>query len=394
MQRSILELLIPEYSRLFQSEDEKMEKFRDLLQHHHDYAGDWKAKTGGKVLGYFCPYLPEEVAYAAGVLPVRLLSEHEPDDVSDRHMYGNCSCSRDIILQAAKGKFNYIDGLAYPEGCQWMRSAFSSWQRHMPTSFSHYVFVPDYTDGPRSKDLMRSELVSFKKSLEEWTGKSITDQALDQATDVYNTNRRLMKQVYELRRLDSPVVSGAEAMEMVLASQIMDKAEHNHLLKGEMKKLLERKAGSNAGARLMLLGSPTSDTALERLIESLGATVVIDELCTGSGYFWNEVIPLPDRLMALSLRYLGKPHCALKDNNYRRRPAFILQLLEDYNVQGVIIAKQINCHPHGTDNPIIWTTLRDRHVPFHYLDRDTTLSVGDTRIRIEAFLNMLQPQLA
>ncbi|MBF8265465.1 MAG: Benzoyl-CoA reductase [Dehalococcoidia bacterium] len=37
---------------------------------------------GGKVLGYFCCYLPEEIAYAAGVLPVRIVPGSEPQDLS------------------------------------------------------------------------------------------------------------------------------------------------------------------------------------------------------------------------------------------------------------------------------------------------------------------------
>jgi benzoyl-CoA reductase subunit C len=141
----------------------------------------------------------------------------------------------------------------------------------------------------------------------------------------------------------------------------------------------------------MLIGSPASDANLERIIESTGGTVVIDELCTGSGYFWNEVVPQDDRLLALALRYLGKPHCALKDNNWRRRPAHIHALYEDWNARGVIISKQIYCHPHGTDNPHMWTVLRERNYPFHFLERDMMLPEEETRTRIEAFIDMLQP---
>ena len=55
----------------------------------------------------------------------------------------------------------------------------------------------------------------------------------------------------------------------------------------------------------------------------------------------------------------------------------------------MIIAKQIYCHPHGTDNPHMWTILRERNIPFHYMERDT---MADTEVstRLEAFINMLQ----
>jgi benzoyl-CoA reductase/2-hydroxyglutaryl-CoA dehydratase subunit BcrC/BadD/HgdB len=173
----------------------------------------------------------------------------------------------------------------------------------------------------------------------------------------------------------------------------MDKAEMNGLLKEAIAGLAKRQPRKDSGVRLMLIGSDISDAALEKLVEELGANVVIDELCTGSSYFWNETIPQPDRLMAISLRYLGRPHCALKDNNWRRRPAHIYELYEDYQAHGVIIAKQIYCHPHGTDNPLIWKILRERNIPFHYFERDTMLPYEETRLRLEAFINMLKPIL-
>jgi benzoyl-CoA reductase subunit C len=374
-------------------EVKKLERFQEVLKDRHEYARAWKKRTGGKVLGYYEPYMPEEIVYAAGILPVRLLSQHEPDDVTDQQMYGNCACSRDILNQFIRGRYDYIDGLINAEGCQWMLNAFQTTLNNKPDLFNHYVFVPDYVDGRTSKDVMHSELKVFKKALEKWTGKPIADSDLDRAIEVYNTNRRLMHQVYELRRADNPVILGSEAMEMVLASQVMDKAEMNEMLQDAIAKLAKRQPRRYTGVRLMLIGSPTSDVALEELVESLGANVVIDELCTGSCYFWNEVIAQSDRLMAISLRYLGRPHCALKDNNWRRRPAHIYQLYEDYQAHGVIIAKQIYCHPHGTDNPLIWKILRERNIPFHYFERDTTLPYEETRLRMEAFINMLKPEL-
>jgi len=370
-----------------------MERFHEILENRHGYARDWKKRTGGKVVGYYEPYMPEEIVYAAGVLPVRLLGRHEPDDVTDRQMYANCACSRDILNQFIKGRYDYIDGLVNAEGCQWLLNAFQTALNNQPELFNHYVFVPDYVDGKTSKDLMRSECQVFKNAMEKWVGRPITDADLDRAIEIYNENRRLMRQVYELRRADNPVVLGSEAMEMVLASQVMDKAEMNKLLKEVIAGLAEREPRRDTGVRLMLIGSETSDAALEKMVEDLGANVVIDELCTGSCYFWNEVIPQADRLMAISLRYLGRPHCALKDNNWRRRPSHIYQLYEDYQAHGVIIAKQIYCHPHGTDNPLIWKALRERNIPFHFLERDTTLPYEETRLRLEAFINMLKPVL-
>jgi benzoyl-CoA reductase subunit C len=369
-----------------------MERFRTLLEDPHKYALDWKARTGGKIMGYLCPYLPEELPYAAGILPVRLLAKYEPDDVSERYLpTGACPPSRSIMLHLMKGHYDYLAGLGCGEGCQWLRHTYSSWELHGHTGYMHHVYIPIYPQGHGAIPLLRGEMAVFKKSLEEWTGKVITDEALDRAIEIYNTNRRLLRQLYELRRADDPPVLGSEAMDIVLAGQIMDKAEHNRLLEAYLSRLPAWSDKRSSRIRLMLIGSETYDTRLEKLIESLGANVVTDELCNGSSYFWNEVIPQKDRLMALTLRYLDKYHCAIKDNRYRRRTSRIQNLAEDYNVQGAIIAMQRYCAPNGFDNPFVADALKDRLIPFHFMELlDTTFPVGENLNRLEAFIDMLR----
>lgn len=366
--------------------------FKALVENRHEYAKAWKAKTGGKVLGWYEPYFPEEVAYAAGVLPVRILARHEPDDISDKWIYASCYPVRDMVNQFLRGRYDYVDGLVNVEGCQWMYNAFEVAVNNNGKLFEHYLFLPDYTDAPTSKDVLRSELKVFKEKMEAWTGNKVGDAELDHAIEVYNKNRLLLRQICELRRAARPVIHGAEYMNILLADQVMDKAEMNEILEAFIPELEAREPGKDR-IRLMLIGSETWDTALEEMVEELGADIVIDELDNGTSYFWNNVIPQKDRLMALALRYLGRPHNPIKDNNWRRRPQHIFELSEDYAVDGALVVKQIYCHLHGTDNYAVWKLLRERYIPFHFFERDTTLPVEETKTRLEAFLNMLRPGL-
>ena len=370
--------------------DLSVQNFSQIFENRHEYAKDWKKRTGGKVLGFFDTYFPEELAYAAGILPVRIMAKHYADDTTDRLMYGNCYVTRDMFNQFNLGYYDYVDGLVSIESCQWWYNAFDTTVQTFPDLWSYYLFTPDYPDANRSKDVMRSELAIMKGKLEEWIGKEITDADLDRAIEVYNTNRRLLRRIYELRRFNNPVILGSEAMEIMLACQIMDKAEANKLLE-ELIPELENREPYEDRVRFILIGSETYDAELEKLIEGLGGNVVVDELDNGSAYIWNEVIPLKDRLMAIGLRYMSKPHSALKDNVWRRRPEHIFELSEDFQVDAAIIAKQIYCHPHGTDMYAVWRLLRERNIPYHTFERDTTLPYQETKLGIEALINMVKP---
>jgi len=259
-----------------------MAGFRELIENRHNYAKDWKAKTGGKILGYFCTYVPEELVYAAGILPVRIIGSHESKTRTERHissMY--CAFCRDCLAQGLKGRYSYLDGIVKARSCQHMRQAFASWQVHIPIEYSYYISMPALIQSPSAKSFLVQELWRFKSSLEEWTGKPISDEALKQAIEVYNLNRRLLRQVYELRKNAEPPLSGAEALEMTLSGQLIDKAEHNRLLSEALAGLCRKNESPDAGARLMLIGSENDDIDYIKSIESLGCNIVMDETCTG-----------------------------------------------------------------------------------------------------------------
>lgn len=214
--------------------------FKKHIENRHEYARAWKERTGGKVIGYFEPYFPEEIAYAAGILPVRVLAEHEPDSLSDKWIYGACYPVKDMINQYLLGRLDYIDGFVNVEGCQWMFNGYEVITNNKPELFSHYLFLPDYTDSATSKDVLRSELDVFKAKLEAWTERQITDADLDNAIEVYNKNRILLRRICELRRADKPVILGSEYMNLVLADQVMDKSEMNVLLEAFIEELEAR----------------------------------------------------------------------------------------------------------------------------------------------------------
>ena len=250
--------------------------------------------------------------------------------------------------------------------------------------------MPHGVQTSRAYPYLRGELEDFKKSLEKWTGKTITNEDLDRAIEVYNANRRLMKQVYEHRKKNDPPLTGLEAMEMVVSSQMTDKEDHNRALKEILEELPERKLGRATGTRLMILGSEDDDTEFIKMVESLGATFVIDDHCTGSRYFWNEVISQEDRLMAIAARYIDRPACPSKDWPERTRLPHILKLAKDFNVQGTLLTQQKFCDPHELDIPAIKQHLEKNGIPTYFLEFDVTVPVGQFKTRVEAFLETFQ----
>ena len=369
------------------------EQFKEWYDNRHEYAKKWKERTGGKVLGTFCTYVPEEILYAADILPVRILGSHEPQDVSEPHIFAMfCPFCRDCLAQGLKGRYDYLDGITIAQSCLHIRQTFTSWDLHIPVDFRYYLPHPMHVQSPQAIPYLTEDLKVFKKAIEEWTGKEISNDDLNRGIEIMNKNRRLLQQVYELRKKPNPPLTGLEAMLMVVSSQMTDKREHNKALEELLQKLPSRSL-DESGERLMILGSEDDDTEFVAMVEDLGARIVIDEHCTGTRYFYEEVNTNGDALASIAERYVKRVPCPSKDWPERTRLDHIIKLAKEYDVQGVIVMQMKFCDPHELDTPAIKEALEnDVGIPTIFLEFDVTVPIGQFKTRVEAFLEIIREE--
>jgi len=315
--------------------------------------------------------------------------------VTEPHIFGMyCPFCRDCLAQGLKGRYGYLDGIGIAQSCLHIRQAYTSWQLHIPVGFDYYLPMPNNVQSPHAVPYLRGELEAFKQAVEKWTGRAITDDDLRRGIDIMDRNRRLMREVYDLRKGPKPPITGTEAMHMVVSSQMVDKRDHSAELEMLLPKLRGHVPERKTGERLMIIGSEDDDRAFLQMVESLGATFVVDDHCTGSRYFWNEVgDPGDDPLTAIARRYVTRPACPSKDWPRRDRMPHILALAKDYGVQGAILIQQKFCDPHELDIPATKKALKgELGIPSLFLEFDVTVPIGQFRIRSEAFLETLRQE--
>ncbi len=371
-----------------------MQQFQKWAENRHSYAQNWKEETGGKVMGYFCTYVPEEILCAADILPVRILGSHEPQDLTEPHIFGMfCPFCRDCLAQGLKGRFDYLDGIMIAQSCLHIRQAFSSWEMHIPIDFSYYLPMPNHVQSQRAVPFLRGELEKFKSSLEEWSGEPISDEKLNGGIKLMNRNRRHQKEIYDLRQQENPPLTGLEAMYLTVSSQTTAKEDHNREMERVLPRLKDHSTGRSTGVRLMLVGSEDDDTDFVEMVESVGATVVIDDHCTGTRYFWNEAESNGgDPLESIARRYVERPACPSKDWPVRTRIPHVLELAKDYDASGAILIQQKFCDPHELDIPALQKAFHEAGIKTLFLEFDVTVPLGQFRVRVEAFLEMLSDE--
>ena len=377
-----------------------IEKFQEWYEKRHEYQKEYKERTGRKIVGYFCTYTPEEIFYAFDVLPVRILGSHEPQDVTEPHIFGMfCPFCRDVLAQGIKGKYDYLDGITIGQSCLHLRQAFTSWELHKNPGWSYYLPMPSHVQSKRAIPFLMEEYKLLIEKLEELTGKKITDNDLRRGIEIMNNARRVMKEIYEFRKQDNPPITGTEAMYMTCAQFFTDAREFTEVAEQVKKELETRKLERDPGKRIMLVGSENDDIEYLKLIETLGeresvgCTVVVEEHCTTTRYFWDEVdTTIEDPLEAIARRYVSRTPCPSKDWPKRTRLDTILKFAKEYNVDGAIVIQQKFCDPHECDIPFIRKHLENNGIPTYFLEFDVTVAAGPFAIRTEAFLETLEAE--
>ena len=172
---------------------------------------------------------------------------------------------------------------------------------------------------------------------------------------------------------------------------IMEKREHSEMLSNVLNKLPAREKLPADRPRIMLVGSPVYDVKTLEFIESLGSTIVIDESCVGLRYFHGQIERGPDQVEAIIARYINRFQCPHHDLGYpdnpgRQRPSMVVQLANEYHVDGAVFMLRKFCDIHGFDFPAVGNALKDNGTSVLQLDIGVEMPLGQLRTRFEAFL--------
>jgi len=382
---------------------EEFRQFRAWVNDPHEYGRAWKERNDGGVVAFFCTYAPRELVYAGGLLPVRAYGGHTASEIaeSDRHIYRGmwCPFSRDVLSQGLLGKYDYTDGIVMASTCLHLRQTYQSWSENVSEEgdFQHYFMMPHGAQQDGGVEFLASKLRETLQAVADYTGKEVTEDDLWEAIEVYDENRRLLREIYEFRKEDRPPISGLQALEMVKSSHIADPAEHNELLRSALAKLEDYDGPRrDPDYRLMHISSENDDRRFMYLVEEdLGfdVTVVTEEACVGTRDFWNTTTDTyaDDPFMTLAERYLERPPCPNKDWPYRNRMDQISMLADEFNVDGAVLIAQKFCDPHLLDIANERDLLEDeKDIPTLELEFDASVPIGQFKTRLQAFVEQLQ----
>lgn len=352
----------------------------------------WK-ESGGKIIGYFCAAMPVELITAAGFLPFRLRGTGSTNtDLADIHFSSlNCTFPRHAFNLALEGKFDFIDGVVFFNSCDHIRRVYDHWIRRMDTPFVKILSLPKKAEHPQV-EWFTEELAILRDQMQEHFGVEITDAKLREAIKLHNESRKLLRELYDLRRADNPPITGSESLAVTVASTAMPPELYNSLLRELLSDLKQADGISDHKARLMVLGGECDNPDYIKVIEDQGGLVVADSLCFGSRLLWKDVDETIDDPLAALAQYsvADRPSCARMFTEYQNRAKYVKEMITDFNVDGAIFERLTFCEIWGFEQLNLTNDFKDWKVPLLCMDREYILSgVGQLKTRVQAFLETM-----
>ena len=353
----------------------------------------WK-DNGGKVVGFFCSTVPEELFTAAGLLPFRMRGTgSNSTELSDAFFSPiNCSFPRHTLNQALMGEYDFLDGLVCINSCDHVRRIYDNWIRNLKTPFVQVMSLPRKVQEPQI-NWYYDEIELLRGQLAEHFGIDLSDERLKQAIALHNQVRALQKELYLLRKVDRPPITGAETLAVMVAGTAMPKARYKELLEELLEELRGAEGRTGYRARLMILGSELDDPGYIQTIEEQGGLVVVDSTCFGSRLMWRPVNEdEPDPVRALASYYIyDRPSCPRMYGDQPRRIDYTRELAREFRVDGIIGERLLFCDMWVVEHYMTDHDLKQDGIPFMKLDREYVLSgTGQLKTRVQAFLETIE----
>jgi benzoyl-CoA reductase subunit C len=356
----------------------------------------WRAQ-GKLALGTVCCHAPFELIHAAGALPVRMRATGCGLCADSDAYLGNDTCgfTKGILQNLIDGVY-HLDGLVTSNGCNTAPGIYTSWDaisRERGLKQFFFEFAAPTMLNASSERFFGGQMEDLRDALQEYTGKQITDDMVRASIRTYNSARELVQEVYELRKADSPVLCGAEALRATLMATQMPIEEYIEYMKGFLADVKARTETLDHPLRVMLVGSALDDPEYVQAIENEGLLVVADLNSFGTRFLRDPLVCGDDEDVfdALGRHYLNRSSCPRFHDGSDTIHEYILNAAKEYKVDGIIVERLKYCRKWEAESAVLQELFNQHDIPCLQLDRDEKMTAqGQFSIRVEAFREMLE----
>jgi benzoyl-CoA reductase subunit C len=344
--------------------------------------------AGGKVVGHFQVYFPEEIVHAGGLLPFKVRGA-QVEAVHSDSRFGSYLCS---ILKTSLelGLSNRIPMemfITHPI-CDAARNLAAVWGRNVSYP-CQILYLPQNANSSHAATYLRDEYDRLRRSIEAVTQAEITSTSLANSISVFNENRALLRELYAIKRKTPWLISADDAYVVLAIGTLIPREEHNELLRAVLPMIRERNSRPKDKVRVVFEGGFCEQPPFD-LIRAIARScyVVDDDFMIGLRWILEDVALAGDPLFNLARAYLESSSYSPVQHDLRKpKESMLIDRIKASGAEAAIIAAAKMCEP-GLEEQVAYTrALDEAGIPYFVSEFEEKMTSFDhLEIQLETFL--------
>lgn len=372
-----------------------LNEFAEIAGNPAKQLNDFK-KAGKKVIGVLPYYAPEELVYAAGMVPMGLWGSNTKTIVKAKEYCATfyCTVAQLGLEMLLDGTLDKLDGVITPTICDTLRPMSQNIRvamgNKLPVIFLAHPQnrMPDY-----GKKFTITQYTNIKNELEKISGAPITDKALSAAIKVYNKSRAARRKFVELANEHCDVITPTKRSAVFKASWFMLKDAYTEKLEALNSELEKLPACQWKGTKVVTSGIICDNPKLLAAFEDNNIAIANDDVAHESRPIRVDAPENGDPMMALAEQFARQDNDVLlfdPQSNLNRRGEFVAKLVKDSGAQGLVLFMQQFCDPEEMEYPSLKKALDEAGIPHIKLGIDQQMrDFGQAKTAIQAFSDVL-----
>ncbi|MCL2893975.1 2-hydroxyacyl-CoA dehydratase subunit D [Brenneria tiliae] len=354
-------------------------------------------RDGKKVVGCFPEYSPNEIVYAAGMVPFGIWGT-EGKEISQAKKYFPpfyCSLALSSLEMGLDGELNKLSAVIIPVLCDTLKCLGQNWKVGVPQVPFIQMVHPQNRKTSAGIHYLAEQYRKVAAQLAEISGQPVSAQSLTMAIEAFNQHRAVMREFSDVASRYPHLISPLSRNVVIKSGYFMDVSAHTRAVREIIDICRQQPQEEWDGYKIVVTGIIADSPAILRLFADNNMAIVADEVAHESRQFRQDVPHDGDPFIALARQMAELEGCSLLYDPEKKRAEVVADMVKKHGAHGVVYLLTKFCDPEEFDAPIVRKYLEREGIPSITIEIDQqTKSYEQARTALQTFADVLSAENA
>ena len=372
-----------------------MKEFQDIAYSPNAQLAKFKAE-GKKVIGVLPYYAPEELVYAAGMVPMGMWGSNKKTISRAKEYCATfyCTIAQLALEMLLDGTMDQLDGIITPTICDTLRPMSQNFRVAMKDKLPCiFLAHPQNRFAPWGLQFCIDQYTNVRNELNKIAGHEMTDEDIRAAIVLYNKARAARREFVKLANDHCDVITATKRSAVLKAAWFMTKAEYTEKLVALNAELKALPVCQWKGVKVVTSGIICDNPELLKIFDDNNIAIAADDVAHETRAFRVDASEEGDPMMALAQQFADQDYEVLlydPQSSKNRRGEFVANMVKESGAQGLILFMQQFCDPEEMEYPYLKKALDEAGIPHIKLGVDQQMrDFGQAATAIQAFADVI-----